>query len=99
MKVAFVQFPTFNVVRALDEHLLKSLDDDFSSFEEQERVVAILLALRDLGLIKYLDRGHETWFFLDPRENYGNDVLRIALKKREMLRSVKLSKRIRPAVY
>jgi hypothetical protein len=94
----FVQFPTFGVVRALDERLSKQIGDKFSSTEEQQRLVAILLALKGSGFITSIDRGRETWFFFDPKENLADDVLLIELKKSEMLRSIGLSERIAPTL-
>lgn len=98
MKEIFVQLPTFEVARTLDKDLSKRIGDEFSSREEQQRLVAILLALKDLGSLTSHDRGRETWFFFDPKENSADDVLRIRLKKSEMLRSIELSKRIVPTL-
>jgi hypothetical protein len=65
VKEIFVQFPTYEVAHALDEDLSKRIGDDFSSSPEQQRLVAILLALKDLGSLTFHDRGRETWFFFD----------------------------------
>jgi hypothetical protein len=98
VKEIFVQFPTYEVAHALDEDLSKRIGDDFSSNHEQQRVVAILLALKDLGSLTSCDRGGETWFFFDPKENLADDVLRIRLKKSELERAIELSKRIAPTL-
>lgn len=98
MKEMFVQFATFEVVRAVDKDLSKRLGDEFSSNDEQQRLVAILFALKELGWLTSHDRGRETSFYFDPKENWANDVLRIRLKKSEMIRSIKLSKRILPTL-
>jgi hypothetical protein len=98
VKEIFVQFPTLEIVYALDENLSKRMGGDFSSKEEQQRLVAILLALKDLGSITSIDRGRETWFFFDPKENAASDVLKITRKKSEMLRSIELSRRIAPTL-
>jgi hypothetical protein len=98
VKEIFVQFPTLEIVYALDEDLSKKMGDDFSSEEEQQRLVAILFALKDLGSINSIDRGCEIWFFFDPKENAAGDVLKITRKKSEMLRSIELSKRITPTL-
>lgn len=98
MKEIFVQFPTFEVVRAVDNDLSKRLGEEFSSNDEQQRLVAILFALKELGSLASHDRGRETWFYFDPEENWANDVLQIRLEKSEMIRSTKLSKRILPTL-
>ena len=49
MKEMFVQFPTFEVVRAVDKDLSKRLGDEFLSNDEKQRLVAILFALKELG--------------------------------------------------
>ena len=98
MKEMLVQFPTFEVVRAVDKDLSKRLGDHFSSNDEQQRLVAILFALKELGSLMSHDHGHETSFYIDPKENWANDVLRIRLKKSEMIRAMKLSQRILPTL-
>jgi hypothetical protein len=98
VKELFVQFPTYEVARALDEDLSRRMGSEFSSREEQQRLVAILFALKELGSLTSRDRGRETWFFFDPEENRASDVLRIRLKKSAMLRSIELSKRIMPTL-
>jgi hypothetical protein len=98
VKEIFVQFPTYEVARALDEDLSRRMGSEFSSKDERQRLVAILLALKELGLLSSRDRGRETWFFFDPKENWADDVLRIRLKKSVMLRSFELSKRILPTL-
>ena len=87
MKCIFVQLPTFEAVRRLDRDLFLSKKDD------QQRIVAILLALRELGLIHFNSRDSETWFYFDPKENEADNVIVMKLKKSEMLRSIKLSQR------
>jgi hypothetical protein len=94
VKEIFVQLPTFDVAHALDEELSRKIGVEFSSREEQQRLAAILLALRDMGSIISRDRGRETWFCFDPKENISNDVIRIRLDESEMSRSIELSKRI-----
>jgi hypothetical protein len=98
MKEIFVQFPTFEVVSVLDEDLSGKMGREFCSKGEQQRLVAILLALKDLDLITSFDRDHETWFFFDPKENLADDVLRIKLNKSKMLRSIELCKYIAPTL-
>ena len=98
MKEIFVQFPTYEVAHALDEELSKRIGDGFSSEGEQQRLVAILLAPKDMGSVNSHDRGQETWFFFDQKENAMDDVLRIKLEQVEMLRSINLSKRILPTL-
>jgi hypothetical protein len=79
MKCIFVQLPTFEAVRRLDRDLFLSKKDD------QQRIVAILLALRELGLIHFNSRDSETWFYFDPKENEADNVIVMKLKKSEML--------------
>jgi hypothetical protein len=71
VKEIFVQLPTFEVAHALDEDLSKRIGDGFSSEEEQQRLVAILLALKELGSLTSHDRGHETWFFFRSGRKFG----------------------------
>ncbi|MCP3441992.1 hypothetical protein [Bradyrhizobium sp. CCGUVB14] len=96
MKEAFVQFPTYEVAHALDENLLGRAGDEFSSKDEPQRLVSILLALEELGAISTRHRGRETWFFIEPDENQASDVIRVKLKSSIWLRSVALSKFIMP---
>jgi len=98
VKEIFVQFPTYEVAHALDEELSKRIGDDFSSEREQQRLVAILLALKDMGSVNSYDSGQETCFYFDPKENAADDVLRIKLEQVEMLSSINLSKRIMPTL-
>jgi hypothetical protein len=98
VKEIYVQLPTYEVAHALERNLSKRIGKHFSSNEEQHRLVAVLLALRDLGSINSTDRGEETWFFFDPAENLANDVLQIKLNRLEMRRSIKLSKCIAPTL-
>jgi hypothetical protein len=98
VKEIFVQFPTFEVAQALDQDLYQKLGGVFSSKKMQQRIVAILFALKDLGSVTSSDRGCETWFYIDPNENWADDVLQIRLRKSEMLRSIELSKRIAPTL-
>lgn len=98
MKEVYIQFPTYEVVRALDEELSKKIGDSFSSEGEPQRLVAILLALKDMGSVSAHDCGQEMRFYFDPKENELDDVLAIKLRRKEMLRSIKLSKRIIPAL-
>ena len=79
MKEIFVQFPTFEVAQALDQDLSQKLGGVFSSKKMQQRIVAILFALKDLGSVTSSDRGCETWFYIDPNENWADDVLQIRL--------------------
>lgn len=98
MKEIFVQPATFEIVNILDEKLSKKMGGRVSPREVQQRLVAILLALKDPGLVASSTRGHETWFFFDPEENLADDVLRIKLRKSKMLQSIELSKRIAPTL-
>ena len=47
VKEIFVQFSTYEVAHALDEDLCTRLGSAFSSKDEQQRLVGILLALSD----------------------------------------------------
>lgn len=98
MKEIFVQFPTYEVAHALDEDLSRRMGSEFASKEEQQRLVAVLLALKELGSLSSRDRGRETWFFFGPEENWADDVLQIRLKNSVMLRSIELSRRILPTL-
>ena len=49
VKEIFIQIPTFEVARGLDEELSKRIGDKFSSKEEQQRLMAILLAQKEFG--------------------------------------------------
>lgn len=60
VKEIIVQLSALEIARALDEDLSKKVGDDFSSKEEQQRLVAILLALKDTGSLTARARGHET---------------------------------------
>jgi hypothetical protein len=96
VKDAFVQLPTYEVINALEDDLNKKMGAGFSSKSAQQRLAAVLLALKDLGLVTSSDRDRETWFVFDPRENLADDVPQITLKKIELARSIELSKRIAP---
>jgi hypothetical protein len=98
MKEILVQSPAVEVALALDEYLSKTIGDEFSLKDDQLRWVAIILALKELGLLTSHDRGRETLFFVDPNENSADGMLLIKLKKSEMLRSVELAKRIVPTL-
>jgi hypothetical protein len=98
VKEIFVQFPTYEVAQALDEDLSIRLGSAFSSKDEQQRLVGILLALKELGSVSSHEQGHETWFYLDAEENQASDVIRIRLNGLSMSASNKLSKRILSAL-
>jgi hypothetical protein len=98
MKEIFVQFPTYEVAQAFNDELSKTIGDFVSSTGEQQRLVAILLALKDMGVVNSHDRGEEAWFFLDPKENEANDVLQIKMEEPAMSQSVNLSERIMPTL-
>jgi hypothetical protein len=98
VKEIFVQFPTLDVVLGLDKDLSKKVGGKFSLEKESQRIVAILLALKDLKAVTFVDRGCETWFYFDPKENLAKDVLQIKLRNSEMKRAVKISRRILPAL-
>lgn len=96
MKDVFVKLRTFEVISAIEDDLHKKMGAGFSKKRAPHKSVAVLLALKDLGLITSSHRDRETWFFFDPRENLAEDVLQITLKKMEIARSIELSKRIGP---
>ena len=75
MTEIFVQLPTFEIVLALDDELARRIGNEFSEEEQQSRMASILFALRDLGSLTPHDRGVETWFYTDPKEDVGNDVV------------------------
>lgn len=68
MQEIFVQFPTYQIAHTLDESLSKVLGEEFSSKQEQQRLAAILFALKDLGPLTSSGRGRQTWYFFDPKE-------------------------------
>src|SRR4051794_6601007 len=98
MKEIFLGLLTYEIAQGLDKELSRRLGGDFSSIEEQQRLVAILFALEDLGLLSSRKRGRENSFFFDPKENLANDLLLITLKKSEWVHSFELSKRIGPTL-
>ena len=98
MKDVFVQLQTFEIVKALEKDLPRKIGLGFSSKKMQHRLVVILLALKDLGVVSSSDRGRERWFFFDLRENLSDHVIRFNLSEPEMVRSIELSKRIAPAL-
>jgi hypothetical protein len=98
VKDIFVHLPTLATVRAIDKDLCKKLRKDFPHKKETERLVAIMLALKGLGRLPSIDRGDETWFFIDPKENLADDVIRIKLKEQEWERAIELSKCIAPTL-
>ena len=58
MKNLWVDAFTFEVARALHGHLSKWADEDVSEKIEQQRLMAVIFALKDLGLLYYDDIGH-----------------------------------------
>jgi hypothetical protein len=98
VKEIFVQFPTLEFAQALDRDLSLRVGSIFSSKKMQQRIVTILFALKELGSVTSSDRGCETWFYIDPNENWADDVLQIKLRKSETLHLMELSKRIAPTL-
>ena len=64
----FVDPFTLEVARAVAGDLSQKLGEDFCSKPDRERLVPVLLALRDLGLLFNFNRGRKEWFLFDPDE-------------------------------
>lgn len=107
MKRILVDMFTFEVARALDRDLSERVGEEYCFAEQQQRLVAIILALKDLDFIIAEDRAGERWFFfgerakqLDEFEHLSIEKLAVLmehmasfrLKKSEMARSIELSK-------
>jgi hypothetical protein len=109
VKHVLVDAFTFEVARALHGHLSEWADEDVSAKIEQQRLMAMILALKDLGLLYYDDLGRTASICFGPEaiplgnENVPDERLqelaahkiRFKMKKSEMLRSVELSTRYR----
>jgi hypothetical protein len=113
MKEIFVDAFTFEVARAVDRDLSLRIGLEFSYNSDQQRLVAVLLALKDSGLLRCQDHGRATWFCLGSKnspamqldeveelakgnvEEASKFFISFVIKKSEMLRSIKLSKRCR----
>lgn len=62
MKNIMVDAFTFEVARAVDKDLSERMGYNFSASAARQRLVAVLFALKDSGLLDYSDQGRETWF-------------------------------------
>jgi hypothetical protein len=78
MNRIFFGLPTFETVSHLNRDLSLSNEVD------QEGIASTLYALKDLGQINSRDRGSETWFYFDPKENEADNVIEVKLRKSEM---------------
>jgi hypothetical protein len=68
VKEIFVDVFTFEVARAVDRDLSLRIGLDFSYNSDRQRLVAVLLALRDTGLLSGHDHGRATWLYFDSAE-------------------------------
>ncbi|ANW00091.1 hypothetical protein [Bradyrhizobium icense] len=105
MKRIFVDAFTFEVARALDRDLSERFGDEFAATSEQQRLVAVLLALTDWGFLAHDDQRREASFCFGPvAKPLGAAVpderlielathkILIVLTTSEMRRSIGLSK-------
>ena len=109
MKNFLVDAFTFEVARALHGHCSDWADEDVSARIEQRRLMAVILALKDLGLLYYDDLGHTASICFGPEaiplgdENVPDERLqelavhkiRFRMTKSEMSKAVELSTRYR----
>ena len=108
VKRIFVDAFTFEVARAVDGNSSERIIDDFSGKKEKQRLIAIILALKDSGLVTSDDDGRTTsiCFGSEAKQLCGDvsderlwELVRhticFRLTKSEMLRSIELSKQYR----
>jgi hypothetical protein len=111
MKNIMVDAFTFEVARAVDIDLSERIGDGFSSKMEQQRLVAVILALKELGLVTSDDDGRTMCFcFGQEAKELVGDVsderlmelaahnIRFKLRRSEMLHSIELSQQYRDDV-
>jgi len=62
MKRILIDAFILEVIRAVDRDLSRRIGPDYSSNTDRQRLVAILLALKDAGSLSCYDLGRERWF-------------------------------------
>jgi hypothetical protein len=97
--VLLVDALTFEVARALEKYLSVKVGHAFASNTDRQRLVAVLLALKESGSLDYEDRGRKTWFCFglaeihsrqpNGAERLSDDVIEAAT---EYIISIKLKK-------